>query len=92
MIHKAIVIEAMEEAIEKSARNRYAPRTTSAPSSTPDRRLVPRVVEVVEEVEDYFKQVHLEQGGKLDKAKLGDFIVDPATGRSRPDRRAGASR
>jgi N utilization substance protein A len=40
-----------------------APRTTSAPSSTPqtgDLRLW-RVVEVVEEVEDYFKQVDLKQ-------------------------------
>ena len=37
-----------------------------------------RVVEVVEDVEDYFKQVDLKQAQKLDKdAKLGDFIVDP---------------
>ncbi|MCZ4237941.1 transcription termination/antitermination protein NusA, partial [Staphylococcus equorum] len=37
-----------------------------------------RVVEVVEEVEDYFKQVDLEAAKKLDaEAKRGDFIVDP---------------
>src|SRR3546814_344928 len=37
-----------------------------------------RVVEVVEAVEDYFKQVDLAAGQKLQKdAKLGDFIVDP---------------
>src|SRR3546814_9762968 len=36
-----------------------------------------RVVEVVEEVEDYFKQVDLKAAQKLDAdAKLGDFIVD----------------
>jgi N utilization substance protein A len=56
------------------------PRTTSAPSSIPhtgDLRLW-RVVEVVETVEDYFKQVDLKQGQKLQPgAKLGDFIVDP---------------
>src|SRR5690606_8278479 len=37
-----------------------------------------RVVEVVEEVEDYFKQVDLKQAEKLQPgAKIGDFIVDP---------------
>ncbi|MBY0393651.1 MAG: transcription termination factor NusA, partial [Novosphingobium sp.] len=37
-----------------------------------------RVVEVVEEVEDYFKQVDLKQAEKLQPgAKVGDFLVDP---------------
>jgi N utilization substance protein A len=37
-----------------------------------------RVVEVVEEVEDYFKQVSLKDGEKLQPgAAIGDFIVDP---------------
>jgi N utilization substance protein A len=36
------------------------------------------VVEVVEDVEDYFKQVSVEQAQKLQAgAKLGDYIVDP---------------
>ena len=36
------------------------------------------LVEVVEQVDDYFKQVDLAAGQKLQKdAKVGDFIVDP---------------
>jgi N utilization substance protein A len=80
MIDKEIVIEAMEEAIQKSARNRYGAENDIRAKLDPrtgDLRLW-RVVEVVEEVEDYFKQVDLKAAQKLDKdAKLGDFIVDP---------------
>ena len=80
MIDKSIVIEAMEEAIQKSARNRYGAENDIRAKLDPrtgDLRLW-RVVEVVEVVEDYFKQVDLKQAEKLDKnAKLGDFIVDP---------------
>ncbi|MBL8655808.1 MAG: transcription termination/antitermination protein NusA [Altererythrobacter sp.] len=80
MIDKAIVIEAMEEAIQKAARARYGAENDIRAKLDPvsgDLRLW-RVVEVVEEVEDYFKQVDLKAAQKLDKgAKLGDFIVDP---------------
>src|SRR6187397_3649230 len=80
MIDKAIVIEAMEEALQKSARNRYGAENDIRAKLDPvtgDLRLW-RVVEVVEEVEDYFKQVDLKQAEKLQKgAALGDFIVDP---------------
>ena len=80
MIDKSIVIEAMEEAIQKSARNRYGAENdirAKLDPKTGDLRLW-RVVEVVEEVEDYFKQVDLKQGEKLDPgSKVGDFIVDP---------------
>ncbi len=80
MIDKAIVIEAMEEAIQKSARNRYGAENDIRAKLDPltgDLRLW-RVVEVVEEVEDYFKQVNVEQAQKLQKdAVVGDFIVDP---------------
>ncbi|MFC0588318.1 transcription termination factor NusA [Novosphingobium aquiterrae] len=80
MIDKSIVIEAMEEAIQKSARNRYGAENDIRAKLDPrtgDLRLW-RVVEVVEEVDDYFKQVDLKAAQKLDKdAKLGDFIVDP---------------
>ena len=80
MIDKSIVIEAMEEAIQKSARNRYGAENDIRAKLDPrtgDLRLW-RVVEVVEEVEDYFKQVDLKQAQKLQAdAKLGDFIVDP---------------
>ncbi|WP_120717404.1 transcription termination factor NusA [Tsuneonella amylolytica] len=80
MIDKAIVIEAMEEAIQKAARARYGNENDIRAKLDPmtgDLRLW-RVVEVVEEVDDYFKQVNLEQAAKLDKdAKVGDYIVDP---------------
>jgi N utilization substance protein A len=80
MIDKSIVIEAMEEAIQKSARNRYGAENDIRAKLDPltgDLRLW-RVVEVVEEVEDYFKQVDLKQGEKLQPgAVVGDFIVDP---------------
>ncbi|HSG34520.1 MAG TPA: transcription termination factor NusA [Sphingomonadaceae bacterium] len=80
MIDKSIVIEAMEEAIQKAARARYGAENdirARLDPNTGDLRLW-RVVEVVDEVEDYFKQVDLKQAQKLDpNAKLGDFIVDP---------------
>lgn len=80
MIDKSIVIEAMEEAIQKSARNRYGAENDIRAKLDPrtgDLRLW-RVVEVVEHVEDYFKQVDLKQAEKLQPgAKVGDFIVDP---------------
>ena len=80
MIDKGIVIEAMEEAIQKAARARYGNENDIRAKLDPmtgDLRLW-RVVEVVDEVEDYFKQVNLEQAGKLQAdAKVGDYIVDP---------------
>ena len=80
MIDKAIVIEAMEEAIQKSARSRYGAENDIRAKLDPvtgDLRLW-RVVEVVEEVEDYFKQVDVTQAQKLQEgAVVGDFIVDP---------------
>ncbi len=80
MIDKSIVIEAMEEAIQKSARNRYGAENDIRAKLDPrtgDLRLW-RVVEVVEVVEDYFKQVDLKQAEKLQPgAAIGDFIVDP---------------
>jgi transcription termination/antitermination protein NusA len=80
MIDKAIVIEALEEAIQRAARARYGAENdirAKLDTQTGDLRLW-RVVEVVEEVEDYFKQVDLKQAEKLQKgAVVGDFIVDP---------------
>jgi len=80
MIDKAIVVEALEEAIQRAARARYGAENdirAKLDTQTGDLRLW-RVVEVVEEVEDHFKQVDLKAGGKLEKgAKVGDFIVDP---------------
>ncbi|AMO71975.1 transcription termination factor NusA [Sphingorhabdus sp. M41] len=80
MIDKAIVIEALEEAIQKAARARYGAENDIRAKfdvNTGDLRLW-RVVEVVDEVEDYFKQVDIKQAEKLEPgSKVGDFIVDP---------------
>lgn len=80
MIDKAIVIEAMEDAIQRAARARYGAENDIRAKLDPDSgdlRLW-RVVEVVEQVDDYFKQVDLKQAAKLKKdAVVGDFIVDP---------------
>ena len=80
MIDKAIVIEALEEAIQKAARARYGAENdirAKLDVNTGDLRLW-RVVEVVDEVEDYFKQVDIKQAEKLEPgSSVGDFIVDP---------------
>ena len=80
MIDKSIVVEALEEAIQRAARARYGAENdirAKLDTQTGDLRLW-RVVEVVEEVEDYFKQVDLKQAEKLQKGSaVGDFIVDP---------------
>src|SRR5918996_1627575 len=80
LIDRAIVIEAMEDAIQRAARARYGAENDIRAKLDPtsgDLRLW-RVVEVVEEVEDHFKQVSLEDAQKLQPgAALGDFIVDP---------------
>ncbi len=80
LIDREIVIEAMEDAIQRAARARYGAENdirAKIDTKQGDMRLW-RVVEVVEEVEDYFKQVNLKEAEKLQKgAKVGDFIVDP---------------
>ncbi len=80
LIDKAIVIEAMEDAIQRAARTRYGQEMDIRAKLDPvngDLRLW-RVVEVVEEVEDIYKQVDLKGAQKLQAgAVLGDFLVDP---------------
>jgi len=80
LIDREIVIEAMEDAIQRAARARYGAENDIRAKIDPksgDMRLW-RVVEVVEQVEDYFKQVSVKDAAKLQKdAKVGDFIVDP---------------
>ncbi len=80
MIDKAIVIEAMEDAIQRAAKNRYGAENdirAKLDPTTGDLRLW-RVVEVVEAVDDYFKQVDVAQAEKLQPgAVVGDYIVDP---------------
>jgi N utilization substance protein A len=80
LIDKAIVLEAMEDAIQRAARARYGAENdirAKIDASSGDMRLW-RVVEVVEQVDDYFKQVNLKDAEKLQPgATMGDFIVDP---------------
>src|SRR5919112_1554226 len=80
LIDRAIVIEAMEDAIQRAARARYGAENdirAKLDGETGDLRLW-RVLEVVEEPEDHFKQVDLKGAQKLKKdAAIGDFIVDP---------------
>ena len=79
-IDRGIVIEAMEDAIQKAARARYGAENDIRAKIDPksgDMRLW-RVVEVVEEVDDYFKQTSVREAQKRDpNAKVGDFVVDP---------------
>src|SRR4028118_752238 len=80
LIDRGIVIEAMEDAIQRAARARYGAENDIRAKLDPvtgDLRLW-RVVEVVEELDDYFKQVDLKGAQKLQSdAAIGDFIVDP---------------
>ena len=81
LIDRAIVIEAMEDAIQRAARARYGAENDIRAKLDPvtgDLRLW-RVLEVIEELpEDYYKQVDLKGAQKLQPgAEVGDFIVDP---------------
>src|SRR5205809_2476004 len=80
LIDKGIVIEAMEDAIQRAARSRYGAENdirAKLDVETGDLRLW-RVLEVVEEPEDHFKQIDEKGAQKLQKdAAIGDFIVDP---------------
>src|ERR1700750_2853746 len=80
LIDRGIVIEAMEDAIQRATKPRYGAENdirAKLDPNTGDLRLW-RVVEVVEAVDDYFKQVDLKGAQKLQAdAAIGDFIVDP---------------
>lgn len=79
-IDRDIVIEALEEAIQKAARSRYGVENeirAQIDKKTGDIRLF-RVIQVVEEVEEPATQISLEEA-KLDKADavIGDFLASP---------------
>src|SRR3982751_6590204 len=80
MIDRGIVIEAMEDAIQRAAKARYGAENdirAKLDANTGDLRLW-RVVEVVEAVDNYFTQVDLKGAEKLQPgAAIGDYIVDP---------------
>ncbi|KQM26542.1 MULTISPECIES: transcription termination factor NusA [unclassified Sphingomonas] len=80
MIDKAIVIEAMEDAIQRAAKTRYGSENdirAKLDPNTGDLRLW-RVLEVTELVDDHFKQIGEKDAQRLQKgAVVGDYIVDP---------------
>src|SRR6185369_5286770 len=80
LIDRMIVIEAMEDAIQRSARARYGAENdirAKIDTTSGDLRLW-RVVEVVEAPEDHFKQISLADAKKREaEAEIGDFVVDP---------------
>ncbi len=79
-IDRGIVIEAMEDAIQRAAKARYGAENdirAKIDTTGGDMRLW-RVVEVVEDVENHFTQTSVKDAQKRDpEAKLGDFVVDP---------------
>ncbi|WBO23035.1 transcription termination factor NusA [Sphingomonas abietis] len=80
LIDREIVIEAMEDAIQRAAKTRYGAENDIRAKIDPrtgDLRLW-RVVEVVDAVDNYFTQMSVPDAEKLQKgAAIGDYIVDP---------------
>jgi len=79
-IDRQIVIEAMEDAIQKAARARYGQETEIRAEINPksgETRLQ-RLLEVVEEVDNPSTQIALDDAlAKNPEAQIGDFIADP---------------
>ncbi|WP_169566851.1 transcription termination factor NusA [Sneathiella limimaris] len=80
LIDRDIVLEAMEEAIQKAARAKYGHENdirANINRSTGEIRLA-RVREVVEEVENEATQVTVEQAeAEVPGSKVGDLLTDP---------------
>jgi len=79
-IDRMIVIEAMQDAIEKAAKARYGAETNIKVDINPrsgETRMW-RLLEVVETVEEYGRQIGLKDAqGRNGAAKLGDFVTEP---------------
>lgn len=79
-IDREIVLEAMADAIQKAARSRYGSETNiraDINAKTGEIKLQ-RLLEVVEQAEDYGTQIPLELAkDRNPDAQLGDFIADP---------------
>ena len=79
-IDRMIVIEAMQDAIQKAARSRYGAETeikAEINPSTGELRMW-RLLEIVEDVEEYGRQISLEEARHRNaEANLGDFITEP---------------
>ncbi len=79
-IERSIVIEAMEEAIQKGARAKYGQENDIRAKMDPDTGEVRlwRVVEVVEAPENNFTEMSVEKAQEREPgASIGDFVVDP---------------
>ena len=78
-IDKRIVIEAMADAIQKAARQRYGQETNiraDINAQTGEMKLQ-RLMEVVETVEDYGRQIALvDARARNPEAQVGDFIAE----------------
>jgi len=80
LIDKSIVLEAMEDAIQRAAKARYGNENdihVKLDSNTGDIEIW-RILEVVENPENIFTQIDVESAQEFKKgAKLGDQITDP---------------
>ncbi|WP_319519224.1 transcription termination factor NusA [uncultured Martelella sp.] len=79
-IDREIVLTAMADAIQKAAKSRYGSETNIRADINPKTGEIhlQRLLEVVEEAEDYSTQIPLTLAlDRNPEAKLGDFIADP---------------
>ncbi|MBB4121898.1 transcription termination factor NusA [Martelella radicis] len=79
-IDREIVLTAMADAIQKAAKSRYGSETNIRADINPKTGEIhlQRLLEVVEEAEDYNTQIPLTLAlDRNPEAKLGDFIADP---------------
>ncbi|PWJ80962.1 NusA antitermination factor [Pseudaminobacter salicylatoxidans] len=78
-IDKQIVIAAMADAIQKAARSRYGQETNIRADINPQtgEMKLQRLMEVVENVEDYATQISLQEARERNPdAQFGDFIAE----------------
>lgn len=79
-IDRMIVIEAMQDAIQKAARSRYGAETEVKAEINPSTGELKmwRLLEVVETVEEYSRQISLEDArNRNEAAQLGDYVTEP---------------
>ena len=79
-IDRMVVIEAMQDAMEKAAKGRYGAETEIKVEINPrsgETRMW-RLLEIVEDVEEPSRQVDLKRAqSKSPEAKVGDFLTEP---------------
>jgi N utilization substance protein A len=78
-IDRMIVIEAMQDAIQKAARSRYGAETEVKAEINPTTGELKmwRLLEVVEDVEEYSRQISLEDArNRNSAAQLGDYVTE----------------